>query len=693
MVAERELATDMMAPPRWWAAPRVRRWLLAAAVSLLLGGLAAVALWRLRSDALDYRAAEVGLLSLALSDEIERDLLGTEDAMRALRDELHQGLWPLPSDNADAALRTRAALIPLVDRLWVLDAQGRPVAAAQQDPAVPLAAFEPALARLAPDGVALSRPFGAEPRVALALRLEGQRWLVAALPARLLLGALGREGSSDVRLAVLRNDGARLAGSIVATPQQVDEARVARRLARLPPLHVHRFRDGSDRLVSVRHLPGQGVDVVLTRDLHATLAGWRRAAWTTALGWALLTVLLLLAVARVQRASERQAQAQQALQAQRGRASRLESLGSLAGGVAHDFNNVLAALLGHAEIARDRATADSEVARRLDLVLQAGERAKALVERILSFGRGGAQASEVFALTPVVEQVLQLMAASLPPGVVIEPQLGAPHGRLRGDPTQAFEAVMNLCTNALQAMPHGGRLRITLTFEQVGQPRVLSHSQIARGDYLVLSVADTGEGIDAQALEHLFEPFFTTRAAQRGTGLGLAVVHGVVAELRGGIDVQSQRGAGARFSLFLPASHEPLPVAAEGAAGPGPTAPDLPVLVLDDDASLVELTCEMLSGLGYASEGCTDPADALRRLTAQPLRHALLITDEVMPGLTGTALAGALRTAGVAVPVVLVSGYGGAQLAERAHHAGIIRVLAKPLRRAELERVLAELMN
>jgi len=691
MVAEGFLAG------RGWRTPRWRRWWLAAGVSLLLGALTALALWRLRSDALEYRAAEVGLLSLALSDEIERDLVGIEDAMRVVRDERRPGRPVLqPGDAADAALRTRAELMPLVDRLWVLDAHGRPLVSSQPEALPAVAGFAPALAALKPDEVALSRPFGADPanqRVALALRLDSG-WLVAALPANLLLGALGREGSSDVRMAVLRNDGARLAGVLVATPRQLDEARVARRLARLPPLHVHRFSDGSDRLVSLRHLPRQAVDVVLTRDLHDTLAAWQRAVGLSALGWALLTLLLLLSVLRVQRAAERQAQAQAALQAQRGRASRLESLGGLAGGVAHDFNNVLAALLGHAEIAHDLATPGSEVARRLDLVLQAGDRAKALVERILSFGRGGAHASEVFALTPVVEQVLQLLAASLPPGLVIEQSLEAPQGRLRGDPTQAFEAVMNLCTNALQAMPQGGRLRVALWRERLAAPRVLSHSELPPGDYLALSVADSGEGIDAVVLEHLFEPFFTTRAHQHGTGLGLAVVHGVVAELAGGIDVQSTRGEGACFTLYLPASDEPLSPGRAAAPVPvPPPATDLPLLVLDDDAALVELTREMLTGLGYPSEGCTDPAEALRRLREVPCRYALLVTDEVMPGLTGTALTEALRTAGGVLPVLLVSGYGGAQLAERAHRAGITRVLAKPLRRAELELALAELLN
>jgi CheY-like chemotaxis protein len=289
----------------------------------------------------------------------------------------------------------------------------------------------------------------------------------------------------------------------------------------------------------------------------------------------------------------------------------------------------------------------------------------------------------------VVEEVLGLLAASLRPGVVLEHALEANGARLRGDPTQAFEAVTNLCTNAMQAMPQGGMLSVRLRREHVPAPRVLSHSALAAGDFLVLTVADQGSGITLDVMEHLFEPFFTTRRAQSGTGLGLAVVHGVVVEIGGAIDVKSNPGHGARFTLYLPECTEPL-----GAADSMPSASargaGQRLLVVDDEPDLVGLAVEMLQGLGYEPEGTVDPAAALLALRARAPSFAAVILDEVMPGLSGIELTLALRVFAPEMPVLLVSGYGGALLAQRAASAGVTRVLTKPLRRAELARVLAE---
>lgn len=394
----------------------------------------------------------------------------------------------------------------------------------------------------------------------------------------------------------------------------------------------------------------------------------------------------------VQRADQRRALAQRALQAQLSRASKLESLGTLAGGVAHDFNNILAAIVGFGEMAQDAAPQGSDLARHLDKVLQAALRGKALVEHILVFSRGGARASIVFELEPVVEEVLGLLAVSLCPGVLIERSLQAHGARLRGDPTRAFEAVMILCTNAMQAMPAGGLLSIQLATLRVTKPRVLFQGQLATGIYLVLTVSDQGTGITSEVMEHLFEPFFTTRGAIAGTGLGLAVVHGVVAEFGGAIDVQSTLGHGARFTLYFPecidalSSSTLLPTIA--ASGAGQT-----LLVVDDETALVALAQEMLKGLGYEPVGYTDPVAALQAVQRDPQRYAAVISDEVMTGLSGTQLTEALRKVAPHVPVLLVSGYGGALLAERAAAVGVTRVLTKPLQRAELARALEELLR
>jgi signal transduction histidine kinase len=194
----------------------------------------------------------------------------------------------------------------------------------------------------------------------------------------------------------------------------------------------------------------------------------------------------------------------------------------------------------------------SDQARHLDGVLRAATRGKALVERVLSFSRGGARLSTVFELEPVVEEVLSLLSASLRAGVVLERVFEAPGARLRGDPTQAFEAVLNLCTNAMDAMPGEGMLSVRLERLHVAEPRILSHTQLSAGDFVALTVSDQGSGISPEVMEHLFEPFFTTRTAKSGTGLGLAVVFGVVAEFGGAIDVRSSPGQGASFIVYFP---------------------------------------------------------------------------------------------------------------------------------------------
>jgi signal transduction histidine kinase/CheY-like chemotaxis protein len=738
----------------------------AAGLAAALAVVAAVSLWQLRRDALDGQARELSLLSLALSDNVDRGLQGTEVGLRALRAELASGMLSCGGAVAREALRSRASLMPQARALWLIDEQGRLLCASDDfEPPEP-ALFLPAPHDLPDDALAISRSFASpltgEALVALAVAYAAgpqapRGWLITALPARSLLGAFAVANAvPDARLAIFRRDGARLAGSIVAAPT-LDEARLAEILARQSAMEQRRFRDGTERLVSQRTLERYGLHVMVTRNVEVALAPWREAASLTAISVAFILLIGLAAARWVNRADTRHRAAEQALQTQLSRAGKLEALGSLAGGVAHDFNNVLAAIVGYGEMAQDDAAPGSDLARHLDRMLQAALRGKQLVERILAFSRGGARASTEFELEPIVDEVLDLLAASLQPGVVIERDLQAPGACLRGDPTQAFEAIMNLCTNAMQAMQapeangvtpvgtdgappapppapqaHGESrlLSVQMRWVQVDTERVLSHSRLAPGRYLALSVSDQGPGISAAVMERLFEPFFTTRASQHGTGLGLAVVHGVVTEFGGAIDVSNLQPRGARFTLYLPelgpstrapapsgppaslpgttqapAAEQALPgqpgeltaAASPAVASPGahaalpPEAPEL--LVVDDEPALSALTGELLAGLGYRSHCHDDPAEALAALRAAPSRYAALLTDEVMPGLIGTRLTREAHAIAPDLPVLLISAYGGPALAARARAAGVRCVLAKPLQRAELARALHELLG
>lgn len=694
----------MPAIPRPLPSPDARPWLTVASLWLALAAVVALALWQMRHETVSIQGRELRLLSLAAADAVERGLRGAEEGLHALRAELQEARLSLDDPGVARSLTTRVNLMPLVQSLWVLDAEGRVLAASGDGPPPATAAFDPPLASLPHERLALGRSdettrlgrdgSGADVALAVSFPAPGGRQgsIVSSMPSATLLGSLGEaRPADDTRILVLRRDGALLAAVNAADLSGADIDAI---LGNDPSGGVARqiFSHGADTLVSTPAVQRYGVRVLVTRDMSAVLGAWRKTAELAVAALVVVLLVMAAAVYLVQLADRRRAAAQAALQAQVSRAGKLESLGTLAGGVAHDFNNVLAAIVGFGEMAQDAAAPGSAQARHLDKVMQAALRGKALCERILAFSRGGARTSTVFELEPVVEEVLALLSASLRAGIVLERRLDAPGARLRGDATQAFEAVMNLCTNAMQAMPAGGRLTVQLERVTVERPRVLSHTPLAPGRYLSLSVADQGSGISPQVMDHLFEPFFTTRAAQSGTGLGLAVVFGVVTEFGGAVDVQSRPSEGARFTLYLPECTE------DAAA----TAGDLPsagrgsgqrLLVVDDEPELVALTVEVLQGLGYAPEGFTDPAAALQAVQAAPDGFAAVISDEVMPGLSGTQLTEALHAHAPHLPVLLLSGYGGALLAQRASAAGVSRVLAKPVQRAPLARALSEVLR
>jgi signal transduction histidine kinase len=481
-----------------------------------------------------------------------------------------------------------------------------------------------------------------------------------------------RHAGSDARMAVFK-DGVRLAGAIVATPHAT-EADLARRLAAMRSAAVRRFRDDSERLVAMHSLQQFGLDVVLTRDTGVMLVGWRQAVRIVLLVVVFLLLVITGAAWLIVRANGRRALAQQALQAQQARSSKFNSLGVLASAVARDFNNVLASIVGYGEMAQDAAVPSAQ-RRHLDMVIKAALRGKTLVERILSFSGGGARASTPFALEPIVEEVLAMLAGSLPAGIEVKRQLQAAGAQLNGDPTQAFEAVMNLCTNAIGAMPGGGTLTVDLLRAAHGAGAHPVAQPARRGQLPWRWAWPTRARACRPASEHLFEPFFTTRAAQSGTGPGLAVVHGVVTELGGAIDVASQPGRGALFTPVFPGIRGRRRAASPAEA---PHGAGQAVMVVDDDADLVAMLSEMLAELGYAPVGYTDPQAALQALLAAPQRYALVITDEVMPGMSGTMLAQTLSSRHPGLPLILLSGYGGPLMAAKAVTAGVSTSCSSP---------------
>ncbi|HET7525223.1 MAG TPA: PAS domain-containing protein, partial [Burkholderiaceae bacterium] len=379
------------------------------------------------------------------------------------------------------------------------------------------------------------------------------------------------------------------------------------------------------------------------------------------------------------------------LETQLRQAQKLEAIGTLAGGIAHDFNNILAAILGYGEMAQRDAPDGSAQRRHIDAAISAGMRAKSLVERILAFSRSGMGERIPVHVQSVVEETLEQLAASLPAGIVLERRLDAGDAAVQGDPTQVHQVVMNLCANAVQAMKSRGTLTVMLERVELKAPRCAT-SVLADGAYVRLSVRDTGTGISAQVIERIFDPFFTTKEVGVGTGLGLSLVHGIVADLGGGIDVDSRPGEGATFTVYLPwRSTVQAPEAAqegEVTNGGGET-----VLLVDDEEALVRLGEEMIAGLGYEPVGFTSSTAALEAFRAAPRRFDCVLSDESMPEMTGSELAKEIRAIRDDIPIVLMSGYVTPALAHRARDAGVLDVLAKPLVARDIARSLADALQ
>jgi PAS domain S-box-containing protein len=373
-------------------------------------------------------------------------------------------------------------------------------------------------------------------------------------------------------------------------------------------------------------------------------------------------------------------------------AQRLEAMGTLAGGIAHDFNNILGAILGYGEMALRDAAKGTRLRRDLDSILTAGERGRALVDRVLAFSRSGVGERVAVHVEEAVREALDLLAAKLPQGIRIEAKLRAGPAAMLGDPTQIHQVLMNLGTNAVQAMTAGGTLSVSLDAVHFDAPRAATIGNVAVGEYIVLGVSDSGIGIPPEILDRIFDPFFTTKEVGTGTGLGLSLVHGIVAELGGAIDVTSTPGAGSRFTVYLPRSGDALE-SLQKEELEMPRGDGQRVLVVDDEEPLVKLATRTLEELGYAAAGFTSSAAALSAFRAEPGRFHALITDERMPGMSGSALIREVRSIHKSIPIVLMSGFVGGPVLRNAREAGADEVLKKPLSARDLADSLARVLH
>jgi two-component system cell cycle sensor histidine kinase/response regulator CckA len=380
------------------------------------------------------------------------------------------------------------------------------------------------------------------------------------------------------------------------------------------------------------------------------------------------------------------------IQAQLQQAQKMEAIGTLAGGIAHDFNNILAAVLGYTEIALMGVEDASAVSRNLQEVLRAGNRAREMVKQILTFSRQTEHEFKPAQLSLIVMEALNLIRASLPSTIRIHQRLNSPSA-VMADPTQIHQVIINLCTNAAHAMREkGGELFVVLEDTAPDRSFFQQHPDLALGPYQRLTIRDTGSGIPAEVISRIFDPFFTTKQPGEGTGMGLAVVMGIIHGHKGAISVESTVGRGTAFHLLFP-------IVQAGEAQPSlELMRSLPsggerILLIDDEEPLVELGKLMLEQLGYQVTTHVTGTDALETFRRDPYRFDLVITDMTMPGLTGDRLAQGLLVIRPDIPIILCTGYSNRMSKERAKAIGIRHFVLKPLVIGELARTVRNVLD
>jgi CheY-like chemotaxis protein len=357
----------------------------------------------------------------------------------------------------------------------------------------------------------------------------------------------------------------------------------------------------------------------------------------------------------------------------------MESLGTLAGGIAHDFNNILMSIFGHVGLATLELAKQHPVQERLSAILKASERARDLVRQILTFSRQQHQQRQSLRLQDVVADALALLRPTLPSTITLCTCLAPEAPPILADPTQIHQVLMNLCSNAAQAMgQRSGMLVICQHTIVVHAELAARHAELRAGTrYVQLTVRDNGPGMDAATLERIFEPFFTTKAPGEGTGLGLAVVHGIMKSHDGVVTVSSTLGQGATFTLFFPVVEAPamcsLSQPASTVRGAGQH-----ILFLDDEEEITSLGQHMLEQLGYTVTAYTQVAAALQAVRQAPQAFDLVISDFTMPDMNGLEVARYLATLQPQLPCILITGYGSTLDQTALRHHGIAAVLQKP---------------
>lgn len=372
-------------------------------------------------------------------------------------------------------------------------------------------------------------------------------------------------------------------------------------------------------------------------------------------------------------------------------AQKMESLGRLASGISHDFNNILLAVLGNAELSRMELPQDSPVQRNLAEVVSAVKRGKSLVQQVLALGRRTEPRQVTVEVHSIVREVIGLMRAGVPGNIEVRHESTASSDVILADPAQVHQVLMNLCTNAVQAMEdEGGTLDVRVGEVNLGFRALDDAPELAPGKYVTVTVSDTGPGMSAEIREQIFEPFYTTKQAGIGTGLGLAVVQGIVTNYDGMVSVESELGKGAAFTAYFPAAQERQVMQNDRRENATPAG--VRVLFVDDDDAPLRVGTRMLERLGFEVVATASAEDALEQFRADPAAFGALVTDLTMPGMSGLELAAAVKSMRPDLAVVLCTGLDAAPDVEHAVNSGVCKCLTKPYGLKDLEEMLATIL-
>jgi signal transduction histidine kinase/CheY-like chemotaxis protein/HAMP domain-containing protein len=380
------------------------------------------------------------------------------------------------------------------------------------------------------------------------------------------------------------------------------------------------------------------------------------------------------------------------LEAQLQQVQKMESIGTLAGGIAHDFNNMLGIIVGNTELAMDDVSEWNPARNNLEEIRTASMRARDVVKQILAFSRQSPQELKPIRISPIIRESLKLLRSSIPKSIEIIQDIASEDDIVLADPTRINQVVINLCTNAAHALrDKGGILEVSLEKIELDKEAAIRFHYLKAGKYVRLTVNDTGQGMEPEVMERIFEPYFTTKEVGEGSGMGLSVVHGIVKTLGGGIRVDSELGQGTTFQVFFPYT-ESKPEPEIEIAGKIPRGNES-ILFVDDEKAMVDAIRPMIERLGYEVTARTSSIEALEAFSANPDRFDLVITDFTMPNLNGMELAKKLYKLRSDIPVILCTGYSELINEEKAKGNGILAFVMKPVVLGEIANAVRKVLD